>query len=126
MTETAEYHLRIVPYKGRVQVRWRGAVIAETTQALRLEESRHEPVYYIPRADAQMAMLERTSHTTRCPHKGVAHYFSLVGKDGARAENAVWTYETPISKSAPIKEHLAFYTDAMRPGVGIDIVVAAS
>ena len=122
MTERGEYRLHMAPFAGRVQVRWHGQVIAESTRAIKLEESRHNPIYYIPRADTRMNMLERTDRSTHCPHKGDASYFSLVGPDGARADNAVWSYEMPISKSAAIKEHLAFYTREMGADFGIEVV----
>jgi uncharacterized protein (DUF427 family) len=123
MVDLPAYRIDIAPFKGRVQVRWRDTVIADTTHALQLDETRHEPVFYIPRADAKMDLLERTDHHTHCPHKGDASYFSLVDADGRRAENVVWSYETPIAKSAPIKEYLAFYTRAMKPSVDIDVIV---
>jgi uncharacterized protein (DUF427 family) len=69
-------------------------------------------VFYIPRADADMALLERTTHETYCPYKGDASYFSLRGaKNGA---NAVWSYEAPYDAVAAIKDHLAFYPDRVQ------------
>ena len=124
MADAVTHRIDIAPFKGRVQVRWRGAVIADTTQALQLDETRHDPVYYIPRTDAAMNLFERTTHHTHCPHKGEASYYSLVGTDGTRAENVVWTYETPIAKSAPIREYLAFYTREMKPSVDIDVTAS--
>ena len=42
-----------------------------------------------------MSALTRSSHTTYCPYKGDAAYYSIpVG--GTRSINAVWTYETPF------------------------------
>jgi uncharacterized protein (DUF427 family) len=57
-----------------------------------------------------MTLLERSDHTTYCPYKGDCSYFSipLCGKRGI---NAVWTYENPYDAVAPIKNHLAFYSD---------------
>ena len=65
---------------------------------------------YLPRADADMTLLERSSHTTTCPHKGRASYYSLRVGDRT-ATNAVWTYETPYPVVAAIAGHLAFYPD---------------
>ncbi len=122
MSPSAEYRLHMAPFAGRVRVTWRGEVIVDTTAAVRLEESRHDPVYYVPRADARMDLFQRTAHSTHCPHKGDASYFTLAAPDGVRAENAVWSYETPIAKSAPIKGHLAFYTRAMGRDVDIEVI----
>ena len=45
--------------------------------ALTLREASLAPVLYIPRADADMMLLERTSHRTHCPFKSDANYYSL-------------------------------------------------
>ena len=42
-----------------------------------------------------MALLKRTQHSSHCPHKGDAAYYSIE-VDGRVAENAIWTYETPF------------------------------
>ena len=91
----------------RVQVKLDGEVIADTRDAIKLEESDHPAVYYIPRKDVKMDRLVRSKHQTVCPFKGTASYYSL--KDGA--ENAVWTYEKPYDEVRVIKERLAFYPD---------------
>ena len=54
--------------------------------------------------------LTRTSHSTHCPFKGDASYFTLESR-GRTAENSVWSYETPYDEVAVIKEYLAFYPD---------------
>ena len=64
-------------------------------------------VYYIPRKDVRMDRLVRSSHSTHCPFKGDASYFSVVGGP----ENAVWSYESPYDEMLAIKERLAFYPD---------------
>src|ERR1700689_2387184 len=94
------------PAKGRVVVRFGGEVIADTAQALELRESAYPAVLYIPRADARMERYTRTAHSTHCPYKGDASYFDLAAA-GARASNAVWSYETPFPAMAAIKDHLA-------------------
>jgi uncharacterized protein (DUF427 family) len=92
----------------RVVVKLAGKVVANSTHALTLRESTYPAVQYIPRADVDMTLLERTDHTTHCPYKGDASYYSV--RAGERhAENAVWTYETPFESVASIKDHVAFY-----------------
>jgi uncharacterized protein (DUF427 family) len=98
----------IAPNAKRVRVTWRGRTVADSRRALKLTEGLHPPVLYIPREDADMALMQRTSHETRCPWKGTASYYSLHTED-ATSENAVWTYEAPIASVAEIKNHLAFY-----------------
>ena len=101
-----DHPIAITPFGGRVVVKAHGQVIADTRNALILREASYPPVYYIPRGDADMAQLARTTHQTYCSYKGEASYFSLPG-----AENAVWSYEAPHPAMAAIKDHLAFYAN---------------
>ncbi len=75
-----------------------------------MREAGYPAVFYVPRKDVDMTKLARTDHATYCPYKGDAAYFSIAS-GGARAVNAVWTYESPFPAVEPIREHLAFYTD---------------
>lgn len=106
----ASHPIAIAPTKGRVQVKFGGQVIADSTRALTLQEASYPPVQYIPREDARMAAFVRTTHRTHCPYKGDASYFSLMA-DRKSADNAVWSYETPFPAVAEISGHLAFYPD---------------
>ena len=54
-----------------------GKIVAESTQALRLEEKGYPPVYYLPHTDADMSLLVWTTHYTYCPYKGDCTYLSL-------------------------------------------------
>ena len=94
---------------GRVRVTFNGEIIAESRDALVLEEGKYPPVYYLPRKDVKMERLIRTSHTSHCPYKGDATYYSV--SNGRTARNAVWSYEQPIEQVQAIKDHLAFYPD---------------
>jgi uncharacterized protein (DUF427 family) len=94
----------------RVVVTVAGHIIADTRNALTLREANYPPVFYIPRKDVDIALLERTEHSTYCPYKGDAAYFSIPSGD-ERAINAIWTYESPYPAVEPIREHLAVYSD---------------
>lgn len=94
----------------RVVVRAGDSVLADTRKALILREADYPAVPYIPREDVDMAALERTDHTSYCPFKGDASYFSIAGA-GERGLNAVWTYETPYDAVSQIQDHLAFYAN---------------
>ncbi|MCU1219006.1 MAG: hypothetical protein JWN42_203 [Candidatus Angelobacter sp.] len=103
-----DHPITISPNKGNVRVTVAGKIVAESTRALRLEENGYPPVYYLPRNDADMSLLVRTTHYTYCPYKGDSTYYSIsIG--GPKSENAVWTYEKPHEPVADIKEYLAFY-----------------
>jgi uncharacterized protein (DUF427 family) len=94
----------------RVVVTVGGKVIADTRNALTLREASYPAVQYVPRRDVDMAALTRSQHTTFCPYKGQASYFSIPA-GGDRSVNAVWTYETPFAAMAQIQEYVAFYAD---------------
>lgn len=96
--------------KDRVVVTLSGHKIADTQNALTLCEGDYPAVQYIPRTDVDMALLQRTDHTTYCPYKGDCAYYSIP-EGGERSINAVWTYEAPYAAVAAIKDHLAFYPD---------------
>lgn len=102
-----DHPITITRSDAHVVVRAAGQVIAETCRALELREANYPPVFYVPRADADMASLQRTDHASYCPYKGEAAYFSIRGG----AENAVWSYEAPYAAVAEIRDHLAFYPD---------------
>jgi uncharacterized protein (DUF427 family) len=101
--------IMIRPAGVRVRVTFNSEVVADSRDAMRLEEGDYPPVYYVPRKDVKMERLIRTSHVTHCPHKGDATYYSLC--NGRTARNAVWSYEQPLPQAQAIKEHLAFYPD---------------
>ena len=104
----ADHPITVTPTKGRVQVKFGGQVIADSTRAMTLQEASYPPVQYIPREDAQMDLFERTEHKSHCPYKGDAAYYTLTA-GGIVARNAVWTYEQPYPAVAEIAGHLAFY-----------------
>jgi uncharacterized protein (DUF427 family) len=111
----SENRITIEPHPGRVTVRFNGRVIVNSKRALRLREGRYDPVLYLPREDADMSLLSRTSRTTHCPYKGDAAYYSIE-VEGQRVENAVWTYEGPKADVASIAGHLAFYPQKVEIG----------
>ena len=101
----------------RVVVKLGDQVIADTRDALSLQEATYPAVQYIPRKDVDFTVLERTDHATYCPYKGDASYYSVLPA-GADGVNAVWTYEQPYDAVADIREHVAFYPDK----VSIEII----
>jgi len=104
--------LTVEPAGVRVVVRIAGRVIADSSAALTLREADYPAVHYLPRADVDMAALERTDHESYCPFKGDAAYFSIPAA-GERGLHAVWTYEAPYAAVDGIKGYLAFYSNRM-------------
>ncbi|MFK0249649.1 DUF427 domain-containing protein [Amycolatopsis azurea] len=105
---SANHPITVAPNEARVVVTVGGKVVADSANALTLREANYPPAQYIPRADVDFGVLERTEHSTYCPFKGDASYYSIRTGDGV-AENAVWTYEAPHDAVAEIKDHVAFY-----------------
>ena len=100
----------IEPSDSRIVVTVAGQIIADSLDALRLLEASYPPVHYIPLKDVNVELLERSAHTSYCPFKGDASYYSIpVGGD--KSVDAVWVYEGPHSAVDGIKDHVAFYPD---------------
>jgi uncharacterized protein (DUF427 family) len=107
-TPGPDHPITITPNPHRVQVKFAGRVIADTTRALTLKEASYAPVQYIPREDTTMELLRPTEHASHCPYKGDASYFTIM-VDGRSSNNAVWSYEQPFPAMHSITGLLAFY-----------------
>ncbi len=64
--------------------------------------------HYFPPDAVNWDYFTKTEHTTVCPWKGTASYYSIT-IDGEMSSNAAWTYEAPSDAAAEIKDHVAFY-----------------
>ncbi|HEY7106660.1 MAG TPA: DUF427 domain-containing protein [Acidimicrobiia bacterium] len=88
-------------------------LLAESTNATRLEESKHVDRLYFPVDDVNWRLFTPTEHTTTCPFKGQATYWSLTAVDPIE-ENVVWSYATPSPEVGGIEGHVAFYQERVR------------
>jgi len=103
-----DHPITITPNHNRVLVTVAGKVIADTRNALTLQEADYPPVQYVPLTDVDQDALERTSTESYCPYKGDASYYSIPD-GGEKAVDAVWEYQNPRDAVAAIKGHVAFY-----------------
>jgi len=103
---SAAHPITITPTAGRVTVTVNGRVVADTTDALTLQESNYPSVQYIPLADVEQTELSRSTTTSYCPYKGDAGYYHVGG-----VEDVIWTYEQPYPAVAEIAGRVAFYPD---------------
>ena len=108
MPGTPDHPITLAAADRRWRVRFAGHVIADSGDSVVLQEASYPPVIYFPRDDVGMAYLGKTAHTTHCPYKGDASYFT-VDVDGEIVEDGVWSYETPMAGMEPIAGLLAFY-----------------
>jgi uncharacterized protein (DUF427 family) len=99
------------PVPQRITVRLGGALVADTTRALRVLETHHAPTYYLPLADIH-ATLRPAQGTSFCEWKGVARYFD-VQAGSAIAPRAAWAYDRPTAGFAALAGHIALYAAQM-------------
>jgi len=105
-----DHPISIEANPSRIVVTLGGHTIADTRNALTLKEASYPAVQYIPRRDVDMSALVRSEHTSYCPYKGDASYYSIPA-GGDRSLDAVWSYESPFAAMAQIKDYVAFYPD---------------
>ncbi|MGE2729448.1 DUF427 domain-containing protein [Mycolicibacterium vaccae] len=106
----AAHPITVVPTGRRVVVRIDGEVIAETDDALTLQEASYPAVQYIPMADVARDRLQPSDTTSYCPYKGEAVYYDVRTAAGTTAD-AIWSYRDPYPAVAEIAGHVAFYPD---------------
>ncbi|MFG2088437.1 DUF427 domain-containing protein [Spirillospora sp. NPDC048824] len=96
----------------RVRARFAGETVLDTERGRLLHETGLLPVLYVPEEDVRTDLLEQTAHSTYCPFKGDAAYWTVrVG--GRAAENAVWAYPEPKPESEWLRGLMAFYWGRM-------------
>jgi len=105
-----DYEVGTIPAPSRVVVIIGDELIADSSRALELNESFHQPVYYFPRDDVRMDLLRATDHQTYCPFKGTASYWTIHEHD-RELDNSVWCYEEPYLEVAAIAGYVAFFAD---------------
>jgi uncharacterized protein (DUF427 family) len=103
---------RVEESSRRIRVEFAGKIIVETHRSLRVLETSHPPVYYIPPEDIRMEYLKPESGSSYCEWKGQARYYSVVVGEKA-ARRAAWTYQDPNPAYSVIRDHVAFYAAAM-------------
>lgn len=95
-----------------VVVRLGGAVVAESSEALRVLETSHPPVYYLPLADFADGALEPAPGRSICEFKGAASYLTVRGGSTV-AEAAGWTYPDPLPGFEELRGTVALYPGRM-------------
>lgn len=105
------YRIDLVPCRGTARVVVGGVVVAESTKASRLIETDHVERLYLPLGDVRADLIERSEHTSVCPFKGQASYWSLraLPEGPAPVENLFWQYEDPFPEVAGIEGLVGVY-----------------
>ena len=101
------YRVVISPSQNRIRAVFNGEIVADSSRALIMRETRLPWVYYFPRGDVRAEFLARTNHLTNCPFKGNASYWTIdVGEKAA--VNAAWSYEEAFDEASIVKGYVAF------------------
>jgi uncharacterized protein (DUF427 family) len=96
----------------RIRIVCGGVTIVDTTNAIRVLETSHPPVFYVPPADVAPAVLRPIAHRTFCEFKGVASYWDVTA-GGRHVPAAGWSYPDPSPGYETLRDHLAFYPSKM-------------
>jgi uncharacterized protein (DUF427 family) len=99
LDDAPAHRLYFEPYPRRVRALVGDRVVLDSVRGRLLHESNHLPRLYVPLADLDHSLLQRTETSTHCPFKGDASYFTIAAGD-RMVEDAVWTYEQPIESAA--------------------------
>ena len=100
---------RLEPAPRRIRIVHGGVVIADTTRALRILETSHPPVYYIPPADIAMRYIQPSPRRQSfCEFKGLAAYWNLAVGEHV-SQDAAWSYPQPSPAYSALRDCLAFY-----------------
>ncbi|MGW1771293.1 DUF427 domain-containing protein [Streptomyces sp. NPDC002104] len=86
-----------------------GMRIADTHRAVRVLETSHPPVFYVPPQDTRQELLVPSGTRTWCEWKGVATYWDLRIDGKAGVPDVAWSYEDPSPGFTAITGFLAFY-----------------
>jgi uncharacterized protein (DUF427 family) len=108
---------RLEPTASHIRILHHGVLLAETNRALRILETSHPPVYYIPPTDIALKYLRVSDRRgSFCEFKGTASYWSIDVSSAlakptksALSPDAAWSYAHPSNQYAALRDHLAFY-----------------
>lgn len=97
----------------RVQFDAAGAVVADSTDVIRVDEDGQPSRFYFPRSHVRTDWLAPSRSTAYCPFKGTARYYHL-SLNGVQLRNAAWSYEYPFDEHRALKDRLAFDEDRIQ------------
>ena len=82
---------------------WNGVTLAESGETVIVEGN-----HYFPPSALESQYFESSDHSSVCPWKGTASYFS-VEVDGQVNRDAVWYYPEPKAAAKQITGRVAFW-----------------
>ncbi len=108
MEEKRHYNV-IDHYQRKLTIKYKGEIIAETTDALILKEvgkGVYDPVFYIPKDDIQLKLALEPARKSFCPIKGDATYWNV--ENNFTENYFAWSYEDALPRAKKIKGYIAF------------------
>lgn len=85
------------------QAVWKGTVLAESNQTVKVEGNQ-----YFPPQSLRREFLTPSATASRCPWKGTASYYDVT-VDGQVNKGVAWYYPHPSPAVAQIAGHVAFW-----------------
>ena len=104
-----DHTVRISTDDGHWTATVNGTRVAESRDALVVDETGYERVIYFPGRDVRTELFDESDSRTTCPFKGEAHYFAA--DVGGKKEDIAWFYPAVYDEVATIAGYVAFYTD---------------
>jgi uncharacterized protein (DUF427 family) len=86
-----------------VKATWNGAVLAESTETIIIENN-----HYFPPASVNREYFRDSGTHTTCPWKGEASYYT-VEVNGQQNADAAWYYPQPKDAAKEIADYVAFW-----------------
>ena len=103
---------RIEAVDRRVTIELGGIRIVDTNDVVRVLETSHPPVYYLPIEAFAAGSLVPARGSSFCEFKGSARYFDVVGGQ-ATAPGAAWNYPMPSRGYEQLADRVAVYAGEM-------------
>jgi uncharacterized protein (DUF427 family) len=107
-----QHKILFSPFPRRVRATFADETLFDTDSAMLLHESNILPALYVPVADVRLDLLTKTDHSTHCPYKGDASYWTITA-GGRSSENSVWGYETPVEGAPWLEGYVAMYWEQL-------------
>jgi uncharacterized protein (DUF427 family) len=112
LDQAPKHRIFFADYPRRLRAVIGGRVLFDTQGAKLLYETGIPPVAYVPLADFDQSLLEPADHSTHCPFKGDASYYTVRVGDRVE-ENAVWEYRQPNPEATWLEGYAAPYWNRM-------------
>jgi len=95
----------------RIRIELGGALVVDTDDSLRVLETSHPPVYYVP-AEAFLVSVHEAGGLSMCEFKGMAHYLTIAAGNRIAVRSA-WTYPEPWPGYEALAGRVAVYPSKM-------------